>query len=129
MIIFVGDKPSKQNLDPDIPFVGTQSYKKLLSWIAKLDVDYNDSVICNVEHLKIDSMGHMSVELNCMFFEIDPEGDRFVALGNNAAKALRALSLPFFQLPHPSGLNRKLNDKTYVEYVLDECKEYIHEAN
>jgi len=45
MIIFVGDKPSAKNLDPEIPFVGTQSYKKLLEWIWEMDINISDVFI------------------------------------------------------------------------------------
>jgi uracil-DNA glycosylase len=50
-----------------------------------------------------------------------------VALGRYAALAAKKASLEFFELPHPSGLNRKLNDKTYVRGVLKECSEYLSE--
>ena len=48
-----------------------------------------------------------------------------VALGNEASAALTALKVPHFKLPHPSGLNRKLNDKAYVDRVLRDCATYI----
>lgn len=34
--------------------------------------------------------------------------------------------MPFFQLPHPSGLNHKLNDPTYVQKVLEDCKAFLY---
>jgi len=48
----VGDSPSASNLNPDVAFVGTASYKRLLGWIAELDIDINDVLLCNTEHVK-----------------------------------------------------------------------------
>jgi hypothetical protein len=50
-----------------------------------------------------------------------------VAIGNVASRVLERLSVDHFSLPHPSGLNRKLNDADYVERVLRECRDYVRE--
>jgi uracil-DNA glycosylase len=52
------------------------------------------------------------------------EPDRIIALGKTAEKALTLLHIPHMAMPHPSGLNRKLNDKTYVEQKIKELVEY-----
>jgi uracil-DNA glycosylase len=52
---------------------------------------------------------------------------RVLALGNFASAALDRLSIAHFQLPHPSPLNRKLNDPSYEKTVLRECYNYLHE--
>jgi len=49
----------------------------------------------------------------------------FVAFGTNASKFLKKNNIPHFKLPHPSGLNRQINDKAYIISKLDECKKYI----
>ena len=40
--------------------------------------------------------------------------DHIIAFGKTAAKAITQLGIQFHEMPHPSGLNRKLNDKAYV---------------
>ena len=50
--------------------------------------------------------------------------EKVIALGNVASEALTKINVDHFKLPHPSGLNRKLNDKKYVTQLLKECKEY-----
>jgi len=50
--------------------------------------------------------------------------EKVIALGNIASEALTKIGVKHFKLPHPSGLNRKLNDKNYINKVLKECKEY-----
>jgi hypothetical protein len=52
--------------------------------------------------------------------------DRVVALGNFASKVLQKINVNHFTLPHPSGLNRKLNDKAFELDQLVKCKEYIY---
>lgn len=52
---------------------------------------------------------------------------KVVALGSAAKKYLLKAGInEFFVLPHPSGLNRKLNDKKFVEDTLEKCQEYIY---
>lgn len=111
MIVFVGDKPSVHNIDPKVAFVGTKSYKTLLSWIADMDVDIQQVRLDNASTFK--AWNYME------------EGYKFVALGNEAAIKLKACGFKYFQLPHPSGMNRKLNDKAWLLSQLFECKNYI----
>lgn len=51
--------------------------------------------------------------------------DSVIALGKLASLATRRVGGECFELPHPSGLNRKLNDAAYVERVLTECRRYV----
>jgi len=118
-IIFVGDRPSKRNTDPKIAFAGTASEKRLFDWIIELDIFTYQAV--NAYQLNgradIDSWIHLRKHM------LTP----IVALGNNAAKALDLLKIPHFKLPHPSGRNRKLNDKNYIAEELKKCKEWLRE--
>lgn len=52
---------------------------------------------------------------------------KVIALGNFASEALAKVSIPHFQLPHPSPLNRNLNDPAYEKSVLRECYNYLYE--
>jgi uracil-DNA glycosylase len=49
-----------------------------------------------------------------------------IALGNYASDALNSIGVTHFKLPHPSGLNRQLNDKDFVENQLMMCRRYIN---
>jgi hypothetical protein len=120
MIIFVGDKPSKQNLSLDTPFVGTQSYKRLLEWIWEMDVDINLVKLCNRQ-----DPGYKKYVALYKYFG---EKVKVVALGKNAAKDLSADlgEGNFHELPHPSGLNRVINDKSLMKQKLKECREWLH---
>ena len=46
---------------------------------------------------------------------LEKKPTKIVALGNTAVKALTLLRADFYQMPHPSGRNRQLNDKLFVE--------------
>lgn len=51
--------------------------------------------------------------------------DKVIALGGFVSKTLDTAEIPHFTLPHPSPLNRKLNDKSYETKILKECKEWL----
>ena len=55
--------------------------------------------------------------------------DRIVALGKTAAKALTLLGLEFFEMPHPSGCNRLLNDKEFIAQKIKELTEFCNRVS
>lgn len=55
--------------------------------------------------------------------------DRIVAIGKTAAKALTLLHYEFFELPHPSGRNRLLNDPAYIDEKLKRLAEFINKPS
>lgn len=55
--------------------------------------------------------------------------DHVVALGNTASFALDYISVEHLQLPHPSGLNRKLNDKETVDDIKMRLRNMIESRN
>lgn len=114
-VIFVGDKPSRSNIDPEVAFVGTRSYKTLLSWIADMDVDVYVTMFINTT----DELFHNYVSGYVTTGKV-------VALGEAASEALDAVGVIHFTLPHPSGRNRKLNDKKALKEQLKACKAYIY---
>jgi uracil-DNA glycosylase len=121
MVIFVGDKPSSKNKDPDIAFVGTPSYARLLEWIHKLDLDVNNIMLCNGE--QVQRYGEfVTIKTKNMEAEFEPMFDHFVALGKAAEKVLDDLELPYLSLPHPSPRNRVLNDAEALERILQDVK-------
>jgi hypothetical protein len=62
--------------------------------------------------------------------ELNQEGARVMVMGKLASNVVRRLvpDLTFFESPHPSGLNRKLNDKKYVKCFLEQLDNYINSA-
>lgn len=60
--------------------------------------------------------------------EIVPNYDKVLALGVRVSDVLELMGIDHFQLPHPSGLNRQLNDKKLVHNRLTLCKNYLNDA-
>ncbi len=48
-----------------------------------------------------------------------------ITLGNLADNFLKRKNIKHYGAPHPSGLNRKFNDKTYEPQVMEQIKEYL----
>lgn len=112
-VIFVGDKPSKHNTDPRIAFLGTKSYKTLLNWMEALEVE--DFQLVNRTDPNFVEVVDKAVK----------DQYNVVALGKEAHIALLNINIGHYGLPHPSGRNRWLNDKTKLAAYLKACKEYL----
>ena len=116
MIYFIGDKPSKCNIDPRIAFVGTRSYKTLLDWIYRMNLSLNDIMLFNSD-MFVKQLREKKIIIN--------EEDQIVALGKEASILLNEEIIPHLRIPHPSGLNRSLNNPELVNKFLKECKTYV----
>lgn len=118
-VLFVGQNPSRDNLTKEA-FIGSKSGNTLLAWIRYLNVDkcrlFNAST-------KLGKVTQKNVRRDLK--AITQGYDIVIALGNYASKALTKRNIDHFKLPHPSGLNRKLNDLEYIKNQLDFCKAFI----
>lgn len=54
---------------------------------------------------------------------------KIIALGNFVSGVLTKLNIEHHKLPHPSPLNRKLNDKSYERECIEKCKVYLNEQD
>lgn len=125
MIYIVGDEPSKSNKSIDVPFVGTKSYKRLLDWIYKADLDINQIVLCNRDQIYMYGGRFHAVDVSEGTYEIE-SCDVFVALGVKAESHLTSFGLKCLRMPHPSGRNRQLNDEAFEALKIKELKEYCN---
>jgi len=116
-IVFVGDKPSSKNKHQSVAFVGTPSYKVLLDWVYRMDVDITWTMMMNKDMIRTLDMASDETERY--------RRHTYIALGNEAAEELDKFKLEYFKLPHPSPRNRVLNDKKLVESKLKECRSYL----
>lgn len=112
-VIFVGDRPSRLNESPDVAFVGASCYPRLIQWISKLELS-------NYELLN----SHTSQQIQKVE-KYYKEGHKIIALGLAAATRLKKNSIEHFKLPHPSGLNRQINNQNYIDEVLADAYLYI----
>lgn len=127
-VIFVGSNPSEASKNI-LPFWGdTKSDKILHQWISRLPDDAC-TFVCNVLDEKTLNnkplnMAQIKQALPNLASKV-LKFKKIIALGKTATIALRALGVDFYEMPHPSGRNRKLNDKTYVEGKIKGMLEYL----
>lgn len=111
-VVFVGDEPSKLNINSDIPFVGAKCFPKLVQWIKYIDPDY---------YLCVNSVKDSDLSL---IKDLHNSNFKVIALGQKASIRLVKMRIGHFVLPHPSGLNRLLNDKEKVAKTLSAAKAF-----
>jgi hypothetical protein len=99
----------------------SKSISRLNTWLDFLDLGHV-SFFNVYEH-----PGKFSIEnVNQDNLRVLVEGyQKIITLGVIADSVLNGLGVDHFALPHPSGLNRGLNDKEYVRQKLEECREYL----
>lgn len=110
LVLFVGDEPSKLNKNPEIAFVGAKCEKRLMEWI---------SYLVGTSHGSYDIINRIYKR----FYAAIANADIVIALGNKASDALK--NVLHFKLPHPSGLNRQVNNKEFIKKQLKACQDYI----
>lgn len=117
-VLIVGMCPSDK---PTLGYTRNASFKRLEAWMDELGVEHFSFInVFDKPHVPTLSKvkGKPLVEAAKGYTNI-------VALGGFVSLALNRLMIDHFQLPHPSPLNRKLNDKEYEKQILKECKEYL----
>lgn len=128
-VLFVGSNPSIHCFNPSVAFVGTKSLTTLELWISEIRLNmqyYFPYHMANASSRitstpKISDMDLESLGIYCEY--VQPFA--VIALGKYAVKACKKMGWEYFELPHPSGLNRKLNDKNYVKTALKQCSDYL----
>lgn len=125
LVYVVADKPAKDNISPQVPLVGTSSYKRLLTWLGDMDIDITRVRLYNQSDSPFSNlMSRVSLNRAIELGQI-----RVIALGQKAANYLKKAGIEqYFLLPHPSGRNRLTNDIDYVKVKLEHCKNYIYKG-
>ncbi len=114
-VLFVGDRPSKHNKSTNVAFLGSKSGVTLAEWIDFMSIEPGN-------YMAINRVDEFFRECALSFYKRQKP---VVALGVLAHKALEKAGIPHFSLPHPSGLNRVLNNKVKTKALLAKCKAYI----
>ena len=128
-ILIVGSNPSMKS--PDLtPFhPSTKSSQILQQWFTGINAvfSYVNLVDYQTENNRPLRVAEIKRCIPDLISKIElHEGYKIVGLGKTVAKALSMTRFNFFEAPHPSGLNRKLNDKEYVKGMVDELLTYIN---
>lgn len=115
-VIFCGDKPSKTNTSYYIAFVGAKCWPRLKAWIQELELHFDDILLINTNT-------QINISMARDFSLIDY---KIIAVGSEASKRLTEAKVTHYKIDHPSGLNRKLNDKKYVTQMLKDCYSWLY---
>jgi len=117
MVILVGDKPSPKMKEGAKPFEGAACEKRLRAWIQALGIK---------DHILVNSYSGHDWDYALEILDAYDHAP-IIALGKNASKRLDSECLDHFKMPHPSGRNRLLNDKSFIAGKLIECKKWLDE--
>lgn len=131
-ILFLGSNPS-QSSSSTLPFWEDSRSRKILDlWLSRIALDDRYSIVFanvldyptdNNRPLKPSEIRSSLPELQLKISEVKPV--KIVSLGKTASTALTLLRMEHFAMPHPSGLNRQLNDKNFVEEKVKGMTGYI----
>ena len=132
--MFIGSNPSNKTFKNSAFDMSTKSGITLNSWLDKLHIStvyftnvYNWSTPNNRPLTKSQIVLALpSLKDYIDFYQENGFGKiKLVAVGKTAGIALTLLGVPFFELPHPSGLNRQLNDPNFIEEKLKDLKLFL----
>ena len=130
-ILFVGSNPSNAST-VDIAFhASTKSSKILTEWCKDIEGAKMHVNVCDVKTEGNKPLTQAQIDENLLLLKFKvtvANADRVVALGKAAAKALTLLGVEQYEMPHPSGRNRKLNDKAWVAEKVKALQNYCLEG-
>ena len=116
-ILVVGMNPGPPSKNPN----RSKSLEKLYHWMSELDVSIFS--FCNTfEDCGKAELSKVDLKRLCT---LTSGYDKIIALGGFVSDVLKKIEVDHFKLPHPSPLNRLLNDKQFERKVLQECKVYL----
>lgn len=124
-VLFVGQNPTSHQA-ADTAFEGTQSGKRLDAWIAYLGIKSVVLINAATKTGRVTLADADRVHVLSAILKYTP--DKVIALGSYASRVLKTCSVDHFCLPHPSGRNRKLNDKMWVNAQLSLCKAWLSDV-
>lgn len=122
-LLFVGQNPAYPNQDAWRAFEGTASGRRLNQWLYELGATEVTMINASPRLGRVTQSDVDPTIILGAILKYHPV--RVVALGRFAHEALVRLSVEHFTLPHPSGRNRKLNDKEWVRAQLSMCRAWV----
>jgi hypothetical protein len=127
-VLFVGSNPSSSSSE-EVAFHGSaRSSKVLMSWLKNINEVFFYVNVLNKPTENNRPLSSREIESNLERLEQDivaVKPDKIVALGKTAAKALTLLGKKHYEMPHPSGRNRLLNDADFVKEKISGLENYI----
>lgn len=125
-VVVVGSNPSIKSPDLSPFHTSTRSRMVIDQWFSQIDAEIH--FVNLIDETRPGNRPLTRSEIFSSGRSIKNKLDSFhdakiVAVGKAAETALTLLGYNFFAMPHPSGRNRLLNDKTFVE---EKIKKLVH---
>lgn len=117
-VLVIGMNPS---IKPTLKGKPNATFRKLEGWMDQLNVHHFS--FCNTfDDPSEAKLSKVDFQRLCTLIQ---DYDKIIALGGFVSESLNRINVTHFKMPHPSPLNRLLNDKTYEKRIVEQCKEYI----
>lgn len=129
-VLLLGQNPACASPTPESAFENTRSGKLLCEWCKVLgDHDYvlRNTVLYQTVRNRTPRLSEVDIDDLRLRIALC-QADVIVAVGALAHSALLSANIDHHRLPHPSGLNRQLNDPMYVAEQLTELAHVLDKA-
>lgn len=131
LVVFIGHSPSK-SAKTNAPFdVSTLSGRRLIKWITLSGIQNKHTVVlinaADKHTAKLANSGVSSVieKIQKVKNAYDAIEVILISVGKEVSKMIDRAKLAHLSIPHPSGLNRKLNDPKFEPEVVKNIKQYV----
>ena len=119
-VLIVGMNPSNTLENKKVRKNST--FDRLNKWMDQLQVNHYSFInVINERNIKLN---HKDVD-DKFLLSAAKDYNYIIALGGFASDSLIRADINHFRLPHPSPLNRQLNDKQFEKEILKQCGKYL----
>jgi hypothetical protein len=119
-ILVVGQNPGTSN-----PRSVNSTIYRLHAWMASIGVEQFNFTNCSLVSGKF----RLSDVDFTRLLSLVARHSHIICLGNLASDCLSRINISHFKLPHPSGLNRQINDEKYIANQLSKCREFLDDGS
>lgn len=119
-VLVVGMNPSTK---PTLMGKPNATFKKLENWMDRLNV-YHFSFCNTFDDPSEAKQSKVDFQRLCT---LTKDYDKIIALGGFVSTSLNKIDVAHFKMPHPSPLNRLLNDKIYEKNIINQCRNYLND--
>lgn len=124
-LLIIGQNPAR-GMENETPFHNTKSGERLFRWLKDSGVSLDDCTFINVWYKLGKLPGSLLMRQYSSLNLKKHNCDRIITVGKVAQKIIAPLTkLPILNIPHPSGLNRKLNDPKIEQQIIQNLKEFV----
>ena len=126
-VLVVGLRPSKPNVDPRIPLLGTKGYNTLIKWMDALNVG-SYGLINISTRVKKSALTEADIDGRSVK-EYAPLFDKVIAVGGDTSYWLSYLNIEHYMIPHPASKSKFLNDKNYIKEMLLRTRDWLADGS